>query len=204
MPGPLLSTKHGHNPPMRSSSPTIDFKRLFKLRLVVARHGEMDAARWWNTQGVLGPQGVSVLRRGFPKTHCFAQARIVFEVARSRCHELFDPPGCMTLWSLPAAIEEQFQEHWQRWLDEPDTWMPVFQALEGQNGTGLLEALADFELISAEQRETVGRLRRAAENRAVPIAGTYLPDDNILTLLAAGFSRGEPGNPAIPYARLET
>ncbi|MFN5116778.1 MAG: hypothetical protein ACK5FE_13410 [Cyanobacteriota bacterium] len=36
---------------MCSSSPTIDFKRLFKLRLVVARHGEMDAARWWNTQG---------------------------------------------------------------------------------------------------------------------------------------------------------
>jgi hypothetical protein len=81
---PLLSTRHGHNPPMRSSSPTIDFKRLFKLRLVVARHGEMDAARWWNTQGVLGPRGVSVLRRGFPKTHCFAQARIVFETAKPR------------------------------------------------------------------------------------------------------------------------
>lgn len=184
--------------------PTIDFKRLFKLRLVVARHGEMDGARWWNTQGVLGSRGVSVLVRGFPKTHTFAQARIVFEVARSRCHELFDPPGCMTLWSLPAAIEEQFQEHWQRWLAEPETWIPVFQALQGQSGAGLLEALAEFDLISQEQREAVGKLRRAAENRAVPIAGSYLPDDEILTLLAAGFSRGEPGNPAIPYARLET
>ena len=184
--------------------PTIDFKRLFKLRLVVARHGEMDAARWWNTQGVLGPRGVSVLKRGFPMTHPFAQARIVFEVARSRCHELFDPPGCMTLWSLPAAVEEQFQEHWQRWLDQPEDWMPMFQALENQSGVGLLEALAEFDLITAEQREAVGKLRRAAENRAVPISGTYLPEDDILTLLAAGFSRGEPGNPAIPYARLET
>ena len=46
MAGPLASTRHGHNPPMRSSSPSIDFKRLFKLRLVFARHGEMDAARW--------------------------------------------------------------------------------------------------------------------------------------------------------------
>ena len=184
--------------------PTIDFKRLFKLRLVVARHGEMDAARWWNTQGVLGPRGVSVLKRGFPKTHPFAQARIVFEVARSRCHELFDPPGCMTLWSLPAAVEEQFQEQWQRWLDQPEAWMPMFQALENQSGVGLLEALAEFDLITAEQREAVGKLRRAAENRAVPISGTYLPNDDILTLLAAGFSRGEPGNPAIPYARLET
>jgi hypothetical protein len=50
----------------------------------------------------------------------------------------------------------------------------------------------------------VGKLRRAAENRAVPIAGTYLPDNEIFTLLAAGFSRGELGNPAIPYAKLET
>ena len=186
--------------------PTIDFNRLFKLRLVVARHGEMDGARWWNTKEVLGSTGVSVLTRepGFPKTHSFAQARIVFEVARSRCHELFDPPGCMTLWSLPAAIEEQFQEHWQRWLDEPETWKPMFQAIVGQSRAELLETMAKFALISPEQREAVGRLRRAAENRAVPISGTYLPDDDILTLLAAGFSRGEPGNLAIPYARLET
>lgn len=49
-------------------APTIDFERLFKLRLAVA------------------------------------QARIVFEIANSRCHELFDPPGCMTLWSLPAVL----------------------------------------------------------------------------------------------------
>ena len=40
---------------MTDATPTIDFDRLFKLRLVVARHGEMDAAKWWNTQGMLGP-----------------------------------------------------------------------------------------------------------------------------------------------------
>jgi hypothetical protein len=37
-----------------------------KLRLVVARVGEMDLARWWNTQGQLGALGSSVLQRGFP------------------------------------------------------------------------------------------------------------------------------------------
>jgi hypothetical protein len=90
------------------TAPTIDFERLFKLRLVVARQGEMDVARWWNTQGILGRRGAVVLKRGFPTTHRFAQARIVFEVAKSRCRELFEPPGCMTLWSLPAELEEQF------------------------------------------------------------------------------------------------
>ncbi len=29
------------------------------------------------------------------------------------------------------------------------------------------------------------------------------PSDEVMTLLAAGVCRGEPGSPAIPYARLE-
>lgn len=181
----------------------IDFARLFKLRLVVARHGEMDRARWWNTQGMLGHRGAVVLKRGFPVTHHFAQARVVFEVARSRCHELFDPPGCMTLWSLPAEIEDQFQEHWQGWLDEIEKWTPVFKTVEAQSGDDLLGSLAELDLISAPEIEAVSKMRRSAENRAVPISGVFSPNEDIITLLAAGFARGEAGNPAIPYARLE-
>jgi len=188
---------------MNAAAPQIDFDRLFRLRLVVARHGEMDAARWWNTQGMLGRRGGVVLKRGFPSTHHFAQARIVFEVAKSRCHELFDPPGCMTLWSLPAELEEQFHEHWQGWLDETDKWLPVFQTVEAQTGSDLLKSLGELDLLSQPQLETVAKLRRSAENRAVPISGAHRPNDDLITLLAAGFARGEAGNPAIPYARLE-
>jgi hypothetical protein len=181
----------------------IDFDRLLKLRLVVARHGEMDAAKWWNTQGILGRRGGSVLKRGFPSTHYFAQARIVFEVARSRCRELFEPPGSMTLWDLPAETEEQFQEHWQGWLDDTDIWRPVFETVENQSGEDLLDSLGQLDLLSPTHTESVAKMRRSAENRAVPISGTYRPEDEILTLLAAGFARGESGSPAIPYARLE-
>jgi hypothetical protein len=188
---------------MSDAIPTIDFDRLFKLRLVVARHGEMDAAKWWNTQGMLGRRGAAVLKRGFPATHYLAQARAVFEVAKSRCHQLFDPPGCMTLWNLPAELEEQFQEHWQVWLDDTDKWAPVFQTVEAQSGGDLLKSLGRRDLLSQPQLDTVRKLRRAAEMRAVPIAGTYRPNDDIITLLAAGFARGEAGNLAIPYARLE-
>ncbi len=187
---------------MTGVTPT-DFDRLFKLRLVVARHGEMDAAKWWNTQGILGRRGELLLKRGFPSTHYFAQARIVFEVAKSRCHELFAPPGCMTLWSLPAEVEEQFQEHWQGWLDEIDEWAPVFQMVAHHSGKDLLEALGELDLVAQPQLDAVAKLRRSAENRAVPISGTFRPNDDIITLLAAGFARGETGSPAIPYARLE-
>ncbi len=87
---------------MTSSNPDLDFDRLLKLRLVVARVGEMDLAKWWNTNGLLGRKGRILLSRGFPRTHSFAQARATFAVATARSHEVFDPPGCMTLWSLPA------------------------------------------------------------------------------------------------------
>lgn len=181
----------------------IDLGRLFKLRLVVARHGEMDAAGWWNTRGILGRHGSLVLKRGFPSTQDFAQARIAFAVARSRCHELFDPPGCMTLWSLPAEVEDQFEEHWQDWLDQSDQWAPFFDQL-AQSGSGdILAELDGFGLIGQDQVEAVGKLRRSAEGRSVPIPGTHSPNDQIFTLLAAGFARGEKGHPAIPYARLE-
>ena len=93
---------------MKETISGVDLQRLLKLRLIVARHGEMGVADWWNTKGILGRHGALALKRGFPSTHYFAQARIAFAVTRSRCHELFDPPGCMTLWSLPAEVEDQF------------------------------------------------------------------------------------------------
>jgi hypothetical protein len=188
---------------MKTAEQRIDLDRLLKLRLVVARYGEMDGARWWNTQGVLGRRGAVVLKRGFLTTHAFVQARVVFAVARSRCHELFDPPGSMTLWSLPAEIEDQFEEHWQHWLDNRELWAPVFDQISILMNGDLIAALRRFDLISQAQLDTVSKLRRSAENRAVPLPGTYKPNDDVITLLAAGFARGEPGNPAIPYARLE-
>src|SRR5260370_20425355 len=76
---------------------TIDLDRVLELRLLVARFGEMDVAKWWNTRGQLGPLGAAALRRGFPRTHRFAQARSVFAVAAAhRCGEVFEPPGCVT------------------------------------------------------------------------------------------------------------
>src|SRR6266446_9683397 len=59
----------------------LNFDRLLKLRLVVARFGEMDLAKWWNTRGQLGRLGTAAMRRGFPRTHYFAQSRSVFAVA---------------------------------------------------------------------------------------------------------------------------
>ena len=58
-----------------------DLDQLIKLRVIVARFGEMDLAGWWNTKGQLGPYGTATLQRGMPRTHYVAQARSVFAVS---------------------------------------------------------------------------------------------------------------------------
>jgi len=112
----------------------IDFDRLLKLRLVVGRFGEMDLARWWNTQHMLGQPGATVLKRGFRRTHLFVQARVVFAVAKSRCAKIWQPDQCMTLWHLPAEVEDQLEERWHHWLDEIDRWTPFFQEIAELEG----------------------------------------------------------------------
>ncbi len=183
------------------TSPTIDLDRLLKLRLVVARFGEMDLAKWWNTKGQLGRLGAAALRRGFPRTHRFAQARAVFAVAAHRCAEVFNPPDCVTLWRLPEATEEAFDARWEQWLDDAGAWAPFFGQLETLQGSDLVSALRAFELVSDRDVEAYGKLRRSAEGRAVPLSGVFsgTPDD--VALLALGFARGEPGALAVPYAR---
>ena len=109
----------------------------------------------------------------------------------------------MTLWTLPPEIEEQFQEHWQGWLDDIETWVSVFQKVESQSSVDLLKSLDELDLVSQPHLDAVARLRRSAENRAVSISGAFRPLDDIITLLAAGFARGDSANLAIPYARLE-
>ncbi|UHD18808.1 BrxE family protein [Thiocapsa bogorovii] len=140
---------------------------------IVARYGEMDGAGWWNTNGSLGRHGALALQRGVPSTHHFAQARIAFAVAHSRCHELFDPPGCMTLWNLPARIEDQFEAHWQDWLDEGERCSPFFTHLAGAGSDDLLLALAEAGLVDERHLAAVGQLRRSAEGPSVPLPGTH-------------------------------
>lgn len=161
----------------------------------------MDLAKWWNTQGQLGKYGAVALRRGFPRTHRFAQARSVFAVAAHRCAEVFDPPGCVTLWRLPDAIEEEFDARWEQWLDNAADWTPFFEKLESIQGADLVSALRSFELVSERDVEAFGRLKRSAEGKAVPLPRVFSGSDEEVTLLALGFARGEPGSLAVPYAR---
>jgi len=159
----------------------IDLERLLKLRLVVARCGEMDLCKWWNTKGQLGKLGAAALRRGFPRTHRFAQARAVFAVAAHRCGEVFNPPGGVTLWRLPETTEEEFDARWEQWLDNGNEWTPFFERLETFEGFDLVSVLRGLDLVSDHDVEAYGKLRRSAEGRAVPLPGLYSGADADVT-----------------------
>jgi hypothetical protein len=179
----------------------IDLDQLLRLRLLVARFGEMDLAGWWNTKGQLGRLGAVTLRRGFPRTYRFAQARSVFAVAAHRCAEVFDPPDCVTLWRLPEETEAQFDVRWEHWLDDPEDWTLFFERLEKLEGSDLALILRAFDVVNDRDLESYARLRRSAERRAVPLPGEYSSTAADVALLALGFARSDPGALAVPYVR---
>lgn len=179
----------------------IDLDLLLKLRVVVARCGEMDRLKWWNTRGQLGPLGQAALRRGFPRTHWFAQARSVFAVAEHRCREVFGAPGTVSLWRLAEDIEEQFDARWEHWLDHAADWAPFFERVS-KTTTGVAELLSGLDLVGNAEIEALGRFRRSADGRAVQLPGAFSGADGDARLLAVAFDRGETGALAVPYLRV--
>jgi len=162
----------------------IDLDWLFRVRVVIARCGEMDANKWWNTNGQLGPLGAKVLRRGFPRTHYFAQARSVFAVAEGRCAQVFNPPNCATLWHLTDGIEDEFDAKWESWIDHAKDWAPFFEAGAKLQSFDVAAVLEQFKLMTSADISEAGALKRSAEGKAVQTPHVFASDQQSVMLLA--------------------
>src|SRR5258706_12309643 len=184
-----------------SSESDLDLEWLLKLRATVARVGEMDLARWWNSTGQLGPQGASVLRRGFPRTHHFAQARSVFMVAAARCAQIFDPPGSVTLWRLTDPIEERLETVWEGWLDDAKSWRPFFECIAGIKAADLSASLIDLDLVTTDEVAATRSLKQSSHGRSMQMPGFFDGSRKSVVLLALSFGYGSPGNLVVPYTR---
>jgi hypothetical protein len=179
-----------------------DYEQLLRLRLVVARFGEMDLARWWDTKSMLAKTGRVAVSRGLPKTHRFAQARAVFAVARARCREVYNPSDGVTLWDLPADIESAFEARWQAWIENLSRGQSVFDSLEAIAGDDLLPALTSIAQLPPAALDGAKHMKRAADQKAIPLGEVSTITLDLITRLAAGFSKSEPGKVAVPYAKL--
>jgi hypothetical protein len=189
-------------PAKKSPSDTdLDLEWLLRVRTVVARVGEMDVARWWNSNGQLGPQGASVLRRGFPRTHYFAQARSVFTVAAARCAQILDPPGSVTLWRLTDPLEERLETLWEGWLDDAKSWRPFFERVAAIKATDLSECLVQLELATTDEVAATRSLKKSSDGRSMQMPGLFDGSRKSVAMLALAFGYGSPGNLVVPYAR---
>jgi hypothetical protein len=178
----------------------IDLGWLLRVRVVVARCGEMDALRWWNTAGQLGPYGAKVLKRGLPRTHYFAQARSVFAVAANRCAEIYDPPDAVTFWHLPDDVEDAFNARWEGWLDAAETWSSFFESVAALKDFDIAVALKSFSLVDDADVEAAARLKVADGGKGVLVSGPFDLGRKPVALLALGFGRGSKGDLRVPYS----
>lgn len=180
-------------------------EHLFKCRVVIARLGEMDksGAGWWNTNALLGTVGATALRRNFPFTHWFAQARAVIAVATARSAEIFPlPQNCVSLWKLTPELEMQILERWPDWLQQPEAWRSFFESVANLRDVAVASALKDLHLATAEDVAAVATLKRSREGKAVLLPTREPMDDVVITRMALGFGHGDQGHPVIPYMRL--
>jgi hypothetical protein len=178
----------------------IDLDWLLRVRVVVARCGEMDAQRWWNTEGQLGPYGAKVLKRGFPRTHHFAQARSVFAVAAHRCAEVFAPPDAATFWRLSDDVEEAFDTRWEGWLDAAPDWTGFFESIAALKDFDVAGALKSFSLVDDADVEVGAKLQLADGGKGVLVAGSFDLGRKAVALLALGFGKGAKGDLLVPYS----
>lgn len=179
----------------------LDYEWLLKLRVAVARCGEMDLARWWNTTKQLGPPGASVLERGFPRTHNFAQARSTMAVASHRCDELLSQSDVITLWRLPETLEDRFESHWDTWLDRHANWRSYFESVAAVSSSDIIAILTDLGLITSDEVNEFRALRAAPDGRGLNVGKSFNGQRRQITHLALGFSVGRANDLIVPFVR---
>ena len=167
----------------------------------MARLGEMDCARWWNSQGQLGRPGAIVLRRGFPRTHYFVQAKSVQMVAAARCAEIFDPPGSVNLWRLTDDLEDRLDSIWEGWLDAAAPWQPFFERVADLKFNDVPSALKEFDLVTDAEIEAHAKIKKSSDGRSIQIPEKFEGRRRTVALLALSFSASVPGGLVVPHAQ---
>src|SRR5262245_53726871 len=179
----------------------LNYDWLLKLRVAVARCGEMDLARWWNTSKQLAPAGTSVLKRGFPRTHHFAQARSVMAIASHRCDQLLSQNDAVTLWRLPEMLEDRFESRWETWLDRHSDWRSFFEAVAATRTGDVIAVATDFGLVTGDEVKALRALRATPGSRGLSVGKSFTGQRRQIALLALGFSLGRTNEPLVPFVR---
>ncbi len=184
-------------------SSDVNFELLFKCRLIIGRFGEKDVADWWNSTGLLSTLGPKVFVRGFPRTEVYARARSILAVASRRSADFFNPADTFSLWSLPAVIEQAFDESLLGWSRESRDWLDLFHDLERMSlQDSLGQFLLDHQVVSKTSLNTATKLKLGPEGKSILLPEIGSISDETISLLTAAFVQIEPGSFRLPIVSL--
>ena len=177
----------------------LDAGRLIRLRAAVGRFGEMDAAGWWNTQGVLGPRGAAVYKRGFPRTQFLARLHVVASVAGERSAALYPAPGVATLWKLPPALERTVTYREREWAssDKGGDWSEFETAIASPPPENLVKWLDDLGLIEPGTSSEIESLALVPGGAGIAVPGPV--GQHAVELLAAAHGRSKSRQLVVPF-----
>jgi hypothetical protein len=185
----------------------LDYRHLFKLRLVVAAMGgETQRLGWWNS-GVLTGTGEFLFQQGFPRSAQFAQTRASFRVAQLACDEALaiqpTPGGPITchLFRLTPQLEDAFENERNRWMDEPTEWADCFQAAWALSSKQWPQALIDLADLDPTALDWA-RQQTPQTAKALRLDDPFEINQGHIERLAAGFVCGQPGQLVVPYLQV--
>ena len=184
----------------------LDFRQLFKLRLVVAALGESQRLGWWSS-GVLTGTGEFLFQQGFPRSTPFAQTRAGFRVAQLACDEALGiqptPGGPITchLFRLTPQLEDSFENERNRWMDEPAAWTECFQAVWALSAEQWPQALIDLADLDQAALDWA-RQQTPQTAKALRLDEPFEIHQGHIEHLAAGFLCGQPGQLVVPYVQV--
>lgn len=177
----------------------VDLECLLKLRAAVGRFGEMDGAGWWNTQGVLGPRGAAVYKRGLPETHFFARVRLVSAVAAERSRTVYPASGVATLWSLPPALERSLSFQERSWATNGarKEWAAFESALASPSQNDLAGWLTELGLVEPSIADRLEALTTDPGGKGISIPAPVT--NEAIQLLAIAHAHGSTRELVVPF-----
>jgi hypothetical protein len=177
-----------------------DMERLFDLRRMIARLGESDWMRWWNSNA-LTDAGRYAMPRLFSRTAELSAAHVAIATARVRHDAAVPREPLVHLFNLSEAFEGAFE----RWLIgrkaeglaiEP---LPRPTADQKQSSASALSALG----IQTAPHPPVGGNTVALGRVAADSLQNARERVQLAERLAAAYAASEPGRLVVPYFRLE-
>lgn len=174
---------------MSESPPLVN---LIHARAVVARAGESDCLKWWDSEALSEP-GSFVLGRLFRRTASRVGVSMACAAAEAR-HRDACPKGSIGLFDLGSNLEEELQEEGRQ------VKLPAMTPI--RSGTELMSRLQSVgvgDIAQGAPGSSVGpgpvQVGQVSEKEAreLPRVLSRLPQ------LLAAYCRGETGNPVFPY-----